>query len=712
MSSSAAIVPAGAQNTNSTAMTVYRRVDAVAVVPTLSTDLDTVMMDKPVETVVPRWFADLFKTVDRDLASVEALVQQSLDKGYALEDKFPQLVARYQQLLHQQHELYEAATQGGQRLVLLENRLDEVYTSSRAFASWVEGVAELIVNSAHKEFESMRMQLEGQMKLINQLQIQADRGQESSVALVRRSEKARDKDAKKSAKLQIQVEGLEQRIHNLTADLERRELAGRMEQDRIWNLRMQQFAEEMERRERLKEPVPSVAIREVADKLAAWDTKSTVPPLNTSDKAGGSKGKGKMLMQEHLIQTSSGLAGGSGAPPAPPAALWREPSPSHSSSSSSDEDEDMHEVEEVPRVEVRPPGPVPTEPWAELVAFLRKERKPKPRPVELKAPPVFKGERSEDFRLWLAQVERFLSVESRRFTDDQHRISYVGSLLEGKALNWFEDRSRELASRFLNDNWQAYKSAMTERFLREDQDLRDFEKMWSLKYKGDIEDYMSKLESYNLRANTAGPAWKKAIQNGLPEDLLDDVGKLEDPHMTDLDYVALVRRCGRRKERREEARKTAKALGAPGPSKPSGQEAKSSSSSKKDKHKAKSHKADYKKEDSKKPGSSGAPKVHTDYAAAVKGISKDILESRKKKGRCLRCGKENHRWEWCRSSISTVKVAAAQPKKRKAEEPATATEVKKAKVAATAKPLSSQPAHFPRIAEVFEEELEEVDYEV
>jgi hypothetical protein len=80
--------------------------------------------------------------------------------------------------------------------------------------------------------------------------------------------------------------------------------------------------------------------------------------------------------------------------------------------------------------------------------------------MSLKAPPSYSGERNVNFRTWLQEVERFLRTEEECFVSEVHKINYVGSLMTGKATQWFQERERQLAADQLNDNWRAFKSKM------------------------------------------------------------------------------------------------------------------------------------------------------------------------------------------------------------------------------------------------------------
>ena len=59
---------------------------------------------------------------------------------------------------------------------------------------------------------------------------------------------------------------------------------------------------------------------------------------------------------------------------------------------------------------------------------------PPPRPQELPAPPRFNGNR-DDLLSWKTSVNVKLTGDASRFTNDQHCLSYIFNLLDGRARN-------------------------------------------------------------------------------------------------------------------------------------------------------------------------------------------------------------------------------------------------------------------------------------
>jgi hypothetical protein len=268
---------------------------------------------------------------------------------------------------------------------------------------------------------------------------------------------------------------------------------------------------------------------------------------------------------------------------------------------------------------------------------------------------------------------------------------------------------------------------MEGRFQRTDEAFRDYTKMKSLRYDGDIEVYLSSMEAYNVRANVSGVALKSQIRQGLPEAILENMARDTRPNMPDVDYIELVRRCGQQYEYRKEQKKEDQVHARPGPSshKPS-TEAKRPSGpgkkSRKGKEKAANPPSEQPAAASSAAGSSKYPVIHHDKEVALRGVSKKIRAERKEKRQCQRCGRWKHSWPTCTHdiSVSGSKVAAtpAPGKKRSAPDgdasgPSSGgKKQKKASTPAAAAASSSAPNALQRLGQVFAEEEELLDYEV
>lgn len=148
--------------------------------------------------------------------------------------------------------------------------------------------------------------------------------------------------------------------------------------------------------------------------------------------------------------------------------------------------------------------------------------------------------------------------------------------------------------------------------------------------------------------------------------------------MADDEYLELLKKIGRRAERRTAKRKAMESRSGTHTKKSSNEAKPSTSSSSRPSGKQPQPKREQKKDRGNERKETkrieSGPKRHTDISEALKGIPRSLTDTRRKENRCMRCGGQRHSWPDCYGRIMTVdpKVAAAQgpsnSKKRKASE--------------------------------------------
>lgn len=708
-------------------------------------DRDTVMAEGPSTVSVPKWFADLMDQVGAHLDQMEGLVQECHTRSLEVQAQFPELARAYSEALGNQHFLYDLALKGRAEIEKASAEIAELRGASNQFAEYVERALALVVNSAQAEFQSLRAELEKQVEKTRLLEDGAAKSRTHQLAL-RRKDQAREATAKrKTAAESAKLASLEKSVDALKAVV--RDMQAQMAaQDDVWAKRVDLLVTELEKRkEELVDGYPAEHVRSV---VCSWDGRSRPPPLNEVDAVmlgvknsledafaqGESSGKGK---EPAFPRVSPGVseAGGNNLPPLPPNWVPLPSSPSDSSSSSEDEGKKGKGKAKSRRGRSKERE----DRLLDILEQMAGKLAGKPdsghlAPIKLAPPPTFSGDKAMDFRTWITEVDRFLVVEGRRFPSTLHQIAWVGTLLAGRARTWFQDRERDLQAKHLQDNWGAFREALEARFLRTDEDHRDLLRMEELRYKGDIEDYLAKMEAYNLRAGAHGVVLKRIIRKGLPNDILDLIGVHEEPNLTDLDFLALVRRVGKRAEyaksqragssagpssldpQRKAKDKKRKAFEASTADPPPSREGR-------DKKKARKGKPAFSAPPTGRPSSSGATGAnatprgsgklrHSDAGEALKGIPRKVTEKRRKAGECARCGKLGHSWKFCRGEIVTGAntVAAATPRLPPPVAPTAATTT----AAAVPEPATTtaQPGFMSGIAGIFDEEVELLDYEV
>jgi hypothetical protein len=85
---------------------------------------------------------------------------------------------------------------------------------------------------------------------------------------------------------------------------------------------------------------------------------------------------------------------------------------------------------------------------------------------------------------------------------------------------------------------------MEERFFDRQEERKALGKMRELKYKGDIVNYLTDMETLNYKVCLVGTPWRTLFRDGLSEDLQYQLSTTKREPQNDLDHVEIVRRVG------------------------------------------------------------------------------------------------------------------------------------------------------------------------
>jgi hypothetical protein len=194
-------------------------------------------------------------------------------------------------------------------------------------------------------------------------------------------------------------------------------------------------------------------------------------------------------------------------------------------------------------------------------------------------------------------------------------------------------------------------------------------------YESDVQDYLTKMETLNIRICLCGIPWQKALKTGLPAWFRDKMAlgnKKRD--FDDDEYIELIRATGiayeEREQEKKDERETLRLLTEKSAAK--GKEKSNPEKSKNDGGQKLKQQSDRRTTTQPKAESSSKKDdatTHSDLSSALKGIPETLREARKKRDLCLHCGKQGHRWNVCRGQVVITSVHKRK-EKRKAEEPA------------------------------------------
>jgi len=135
---------------------------------------------------------------------------------------------------------------------------------------------------------------------------------------------------------------------------------------------------------------------------------------------------------------------------------------------------------------------------------------------------VFKEDPSDDtlpYRKWFHSVQNYQMLHRTDFKDDVDKIIGIGGVMDGKAGTWYDAWAEYMKKYFKVDEWNPIVSAMEERFLDRQEERKALDKIRELKYKGDIESYLTDMETLNYKVGLVGTPSRTLLRDGLSEDL-------------------------------------------------------------------------------------------------------------------------------------------------------------------------------------------------
>ena len=80
-------------------------------------------------------------------------------------------------------------------------------------------------------------------------------------------------------------------------------------------------------------------------------------------------------------------------------------------------------------------------------------------------------------------------------------------------------RKRTRKAQLLPDNWVEFKKAILDRFMDQMERRKDWQRMCSLEYKGDIQTYLAKLEEINSRVGATGEPLREIITAAITPEM-------------------------------------------------------------------------------------------------------------------------------------------------------------------------------------------------
>lgn len=279
---------------------------------------------------------------------------------------------------------------------------------------------------------------------------------------------------------------------------------------------------------------------------------------------------------------------------------------------------------------------------------------------------------ADDLERFLMQLDHKFAMERKRYRRDIDKIRYAAMLLKGDAHKWYEAyhlKVNERAAARVRGwhepldpsyaTWERFEASLRASFgsrLTRERAVKQFEE---LRHSSSIDTYLDELIRLMWQTGYTDDVVKDKIRRSLNEELSKDWSKVLDKPDTLSGWLVKLREMGHSNEAWAEEHKPRSSSSKAGKAS-AGKKGKTSERSGGSQRESGGPSKD--KKGKKKDGG------WKDRATELKGIPKSELEYREKHERCLKCGKENHKWFDCWTKDPVIgKVAGAKRKAR--EEP-------------------------------------------
>ena len=247
------------------------------------------------------------------------------------------------------------------------------------------------------------------------------------------------------------------------------------------------------------------------------------------------------------------------------------------------------------------------------------------KPPSMKLPETYDGSDVSKFRSWWRSVKRYMRIYESAMRQDEVKITWIGSLLRGEALNWYHAREgrHELAG--TQDEWTRFRDALEKRFVDTLEKRKDETAMRKLRYGGSISNYLAQIDEYNGRVGMTGITFRNMIIEAMPEKVIDMVfnrigGIPEDDEI----LLETVRIAGQIVEENQRIKNSISGL------------------------KRKTSEREASEPPMKKQRvSKERDQIWKSFDEAFKGVPQSELNEYRSSGGCRRCGKDGHRALHC-----------------------------------------------------------------
>jgi hypothetical protein len=267
--------------------------------------------------------------------------------------------------------------------------------------------------------------------------------------------------------------------------------------------------------------------------------------------------------------------------------------------------------------------------------------------LKLVNPKTYDGKPTTPFRPWWESVKEFLRFYPN--TAGYQRVIWVGTLLTNEALEWHQARRRQYDD---TDSWEAYSTALQKEYLDPREPGLALQKMWTLRYKGDIKAYFTSFRALNLLAKATGEPLQDMVNRAMPSEILHmrfahNFGIFtEDEPFLDATYEA-----GRQVELEKSLLKHTEGTSRVQTSDAKDTERRTLKNRRDKDYRSSAHESSKYRQEGKPQGKDRWESIQ----AALIGVpEQELVEHRKNKEGCLRCGRTGHRCLSCYARTTTI----------------------------------------------------------
>ena len=104
------------------------------------------------------------------------------------------------------------------------------------------------------------------------------------------------------------------------------------------------------------------------------------------------------------------------------------------------------------------------------------------------------------------------------------------------------------------DQWKIFKDQVIRRFGPTNKDVKALRELYQIKYKGDIYEFLQKIESKNNRAKVTGIAFRKIVENEVPEEAIRHMS-MQEEYIDDREWLEALRKAVKDEEDFQQRRK-------------------------------------------------------------------------------------------------------------------------------------------------------------